>query len=89
MLPPSVHTVAATVIGTSISTTLEQTGGSSIDGLFVATTLVVLLSFYDILGSVERDVAQLRTALLAVIAPLLLTFCIVIFLKAMAFLTPS
>jgi hypothetical protein len=45
-----------------------------VGGVFVAATLILLLSYYDLLDASERDARRVQRALVATIVPLGLTF---------------
>jgi len=45
-----------------------------IGGIFVAASLIFLLAYLDLLNASDADDPQLRTTLVIIIIPLLLTF---------------
>lgn len=73
-------------VSASAATSLLSPVGAGVGGIFVAAALILLLAYFDLLGAADGDFSRVRTMVLGVIAPLIVTFGAIVAFQSMTVL---
>ena len=74
---------AITSSAASAAISLLSPVGLGVGGVFIAAALVLLLSSYDLLDAADYDHEGVRTTMLAMIVPLMITFGGIVLFKSL------